>query len=434
MKLKSIASAIAVLGMGLSCAAWGQFVDPSANMNITQAYVKADNTTTPVTPEVPLVFTTTKLENPTLGDPVTSSRVDQVKSGVQVTNSFTTPTVNLGNSTSPVQGTLGGPGGVSGLGASNSVSSNYQADVVVGAGKTVKYNAGSTIISATDGSSSIAGAAGSFTEGQIIKAGSVLLTTSGKIGSGIYDTDHDFATKVTYGKTATAGLCTYCHTPHKASSTLLLWNRTMSSNTFKWDVSATTAGTALPGFSGSSYSGPSAKCLACHDGTVAIGDVGWFAGGGKTGTASLNPNKMGTVTSDNASARFIMGYNGSLGAGDDKAAYVTEAAKAGGTAVHPVAIPYPLNGAPNVYNGSTTGARLATNDFVLDPTANNIRLYSDVGGGNIVGKVLPGQTGMECSSCHDVHNKAATDKYFLRGKLVGSSKADGYICGQWHAK
>jgi len=199
-------------------------------------------------------------------------------------------------------------------------------------------------------------------------------------------------------------------------------------------VSATTAGTALPGFAGSSYSGPSAKCLACHDGTVAIGDVGWFAGGGKTGTASLNPNKMGTVTSDNASARFIMGYNGSLGAGDDKAAYVTEAAKAGGTAVHPVAIPYPLNGAPNVYNGSTTGARLATNDFVLDPTANNIRLYSDVGGGNIVGKVLPGQTGMECSSCHDVHNKAATDKYFLRGKLVGSSKADGYICAQCHAK
>jgi hypothetical protein len=104
------------------------------------------------------------------------------------------------------------------------------------------------------------------------------------------------------------------------------------------------------------------------------------------------------------------------------------------TGTHPVAIPYPLNGAPNVYNGSTSGARLATNDFVSDPTANNIRLYSDVGGGNIVGKVQAGKTGIECSSCHDPHNKAATDRFFLRGKLVGAQQSDGYICLQCHSK
>ena len=101
---------------------------------------------------------------------------------------------------------------------------------------------------------------------------------------------------------------------------------------------------------------------------------------------------------------------------------------------HPVAIPYPLNGAPNVYNGSTTGARLATNDFVSDPTANNMRLYSDVGGGQIVGKVQAGKTGIECSSCHDPHNRAAKDVLFLRGKLIGSSLSDGYLCMQCHVK
>lgn len=231
---------------------------------------------------------------------------------------------------------------------------------------------------------------------------------SGVAGAGLLNSSHDFTSNALDGAPS-VGLCTFCHTPHKASSTLLLWNHTLSKNTFAWDVAATTAGTALPAFAGNGYTGPSAKCLACHDGSVSIGDVGWFAGAGRTGSASLNPSGIGAV-------KFQVGKRGVM------------------NGTHPVAIPYPLNGVPNIYNGSVTGARLATNDFVPDPTANNIRLYSDVGGGQIVGKVAAGKTGMECTSCHDPHNKAANEVMFLRGKLVGATVADGYLCLQCHVK
>ncbi len=225
----------------------------------------------------------------------------------------------------------------------------------------------------------------------------------GDPGTGMAYTAHDFTGAVT-----PVGLCTFCHTPHKAKSTLLLWNHTLSSNTFQWDVAATTSGTALPGFTGNAYNGPSAKCLSCHDGSVAIGDVGWFNEATHTGSGAL----WGTMRN----SKTLVGTGGNLSGN------------------HPVAIPYPFNGAPNVYNGSTTGAQLATNDFVADPTGNNIRLYSDVGGGAIIGKTTAGQTGIECSSCHDPHNKAAKDDFFLRGNLTGSSQTDGYLCLQCHVK
>lgn len=235
-------------------------------------------------------------------------------------------------------------------------------------------------------------------------------TLSAIVGMGLAGTDHDFTGRASTGNGTAIGLCSFCHTPHKAKSTLLLWNHTLSANTFQWDVAATTSGTKLPGFTGNAYNGPSAKCLSCHDGSVAIGDVGWFDEKAQV----LNTFQIGK---DNDTTKQV-GKGGNLG----------------GT--HPVAIPYPLMGSPGVYNGSTTGAQLASDDFVADPSQNNIRLYSDVGGGAIVGKAQVGSSGIECSSCHDPHNKAATDDKFLRGKMAGNTAggADGYICLACHKK
>lgn len=42
------------------------------------------------------------------------------------------------------------------------------------------------------------------------------------------------------------------------------------------------------------------------------------------------------------------------------------------------------------------------------------------------------KTGIECSSCHDPHNKASVDEFFLRGELKGSTSA--YICLKGHIK
>lgn len=222
-------------------------------------------------------------------------------------------------------------------------------------------------------------------------------------GDGIAGTDHDFSG---IGTPAT-GLCTYCHTPHKALSTLLLWNHKLSVNTFSWDVPKTTAGTEFPTFAGDTYKGPTAKCLSCHDGSVAIGDIAWW-NGGVPGTP-LDNTKIGAGDSHN------IGFGGAM-AGN-----------------HPVAMPYPYLQAANTYNGKTTGSGFISTEWVSDPTAsNNIRLYNDDGSGNIAAGVVAVKTGLECSSCHDPHNKASVDEMFLRGTLGGNTTA--YICLKCHIK
>jgi hypothetical protein len=220
-------------------------------------------------------------------------------------------------------------------------------------------------------------------------------------GGGIAGTPHDFSSKG-----GGVGLCTFCHTPHKALSTLLLWNHTLSTNTFKWDVPTTTAGTTFPTFKGDTYKGPTAKCLSCHDGSVAVGDIAWWL----EGKPAVLDN-----TKHSAGAMNIASTTGSM-AGN-----------------HPVAMPYPYLQAKNTYNGVTTGSGFVSGEWQTDPTAAlNIRLFNDDGVGNISAGVVSAKTGMECSSCHDPHNKASVDDLFLRGTLKGTTTA--YICLKCHIK
>ena len=129
-------------------------------------------------------------------------------------------------------------------------------------------------------------------------------------GTGLRGTRHDFSGFGSPG----SGLCTYCHTPHRAASTSLLWNHRLSPNVFQWDVPSTTAGTPFPTFRGDTYQGPTTKCLSCHDGSVAIGDVNWWSGDrGSFPQGRLSPRDPATI-----------GLGGSL-AGN-----------------HPVAMPYPF--------------------------------------------------------------------------------------------
>ena len=251
--------------------------------------------------------------------------------------------------------------------------------------------------------------------------------------AGLINTDHDFTTNpdivgnwavptgsgLTVVNGSAIGLCTFCHTPHKAFKTQLLWNHTLSSQTFSWDVAQTTAGTNFASFGGSTYNGPSAKCLSCHDGTVAIGDVAWFAevgpgGTGITHSATYNTATMATLSPTDKLITGSSGLTGTLSGN------------------HPVAMPYPYGQAVNIYNGITSGGNLTLNEWQAAPV--NVKLYHDTGGGAITGGASPGQSGIECSSCHDPHNKATLDAYFLRGKLSGNTQASGYLCLQCHIK
>ena len=228
---------------------------------------------------------------------------------------------------------------------------------------------------------------------------------------GLQETVHDF-TQATGGTPTTnpgalgdVGLCTYCHTPHHAYKTSLIWNHTLSSSNFAWDIPATTGGTTFPTINGQTYKGVTAKCLSCHDGTVAIGDVAWF---GEEKPAILDPMQHAAPEPANIA-------NGADMAGN-----------------HPVAMPYPFNNAGSTYNGVTTGSGVVTSEFVADPTSNMIRLFNDDGSGNITAGAVAGKTGIECSSCHDPHNKQTADDLFLRGTLTGSDS--NYLCLKCHNK
>lgn len=210
----------------------------------------------------------------------------------------------------------------------------------------------------------------------------------------------------------TIGQCTKCHTPHQAKSQTLLWNHTLQATQYKWDDPNTTAGTPYATFKGDTYKGPTTKCLSCHDGLMSSTDGMWF-------------NRAST-----ASSKYVAAP-GSLNTGHE----VAEGAEMSKT--HPVAMPYPLNGASNTYNFVANGANIAPTEWVADPMATNkIRLFNDDGTGAVIAGAVAGKSGIECTSCHDVHNGARVkDALLLTGKMSGADRSPGgYICTQCHLK
>lgn len=240
-------------------------------------------------------------------------------------------------------------------------------------------------------------------------------------GGGLAGTVHDFNNGAAVTN-ANVGLCTYCHTPHKAQQSHLLWNHTLSANSFSWtDASTTTGGTNLPTIT-SAYTGPTVKCLSCHDGTVAIGDVSWYKEQQNKGVNALDASKLG--------AGLLIGNLAPDGSSEFQIA--TAAGDMKGN--HPVAVAFPYAGAKNTYNGTTTGTEALASGWQADPRTLGIRLFTDNSGvgTDIVAGATATKTGIECSSCHDPHNKAAVEDLFLRGKLAGNDST--YICNKCHNK
>lgn len=244
----------------------------------------------------------------------------------------------------------------------------------------------------------------------------------GDPGAGLAMTLHDFT--IADGQPGGAanstevGLCTFCHTPHKAQSTKLLWNHVLSANSFSWsDASTTTGGTTLA--IDKTYQGASVRCLSCHDGSVAIGDVAWFAEQPRSGATTLNPNKIGT---DLLGAVAPQEFQIATATGDLKGN-------------HPIAVPFPYNNNSSTYNGVPTGNGVVLSEWQPDPTTSGIRLFTDDGSGHITAGVTAGKTGIECSSCHDPHNGKTvpgTSDFFLRGNYTGSDS--NYLCLKCHKK
>jgi hypothetical protein len=187
--------------------------------------------------------------------------------------------------------------------------------------------------------------------------------------------------------TLSVGQCTTCHMQQQSDGGTLPWNYALRPTSYQWSDPRTTAGTPYPMFQGDTYKGPTTKCLSCHDGLLSPID-GWYGGGTSYG------------------AGHAVSRGGNL------------------SETHPVALPYPVNGSPSTYNYVRSGLYLAPTEWVADPMATNgIRLFNDDAAGNIVVGVAAGRTGIECSSCHDVHNGPRAKDQMFAGRSAGRQRS-----------
>lgn len=211
------------------------------------------------------------------------------------------------------------------------------------------------------------------------------------------------------GTNPTDQICIFCHTPHKAVSQALIWNHTAGTVT-GFSGGFTVGGTTLP----TAVAAPSRACLNCHDGTIAVGDVNstTVANGG------AGPLTLTTVANHTTAAGNLVGY----------------ALVGNGTNIdsnHPVSIPY----AGATYNGVISGISAAnvTGNYtaITGSCSGSPSGVCITAGANILPlfKVNGTDTGgVECGSCHDVHNKL-NNTYFLRASATGSA-----ICLACHIK
>jgi predicted CXXCH cytochrome family protein len=197
----------------------------------------------------------------------------------------------------------------------------------------------------------------------------VLAAISWTATAQITGSPHDFSS-MTWN--STGEICIVCHTPHNAVTLpqAPLWNHMLSSvstyTLYDNSISATfNATTAQP-------NGASKLCLSCHDGTIAL-------------------DNFGTVTTG---TNYILGIN-NLGTGLSND--------------HPISFTY--------------NAALATTDGGL---FNPVTQLSGLGGTIQNDLLIANQ--MQCSSCHDVHNK------YNQSHLLKLNNAGSALCLTCHDK
>ncbi len=208
----------------------------------------------------------------------------------------------------------------------------------------------------------------------------VALIGAGIAMAGISNTKHNLSNSATptrtFYSTSTNEICVFCHTPHNASATQPLWNKTVNSLGF------TTYGNTLAGTTASAtVSSETLLCFSCHDGVTALNTLSNYPGSSTSVTMNNNQTLLTGFAVLNKDLR------------ND----------------HPVGIVYnegraSLKTITNITNGQTTVRVL---------TANTLS------GQNAVSQV-------ECSSCHDPHLEATS---FLR--VANASSA---LCLACHNK
>ncbi len=200
-----------------------------------------------------------------------------------------------------------------------------------------------------------------------------LLAMQSVLAGSIMGSAHDFTNYNWSG----GQVCIACHNPHNSNTGVTVapqWNHTVTNQTYTLYGSASLkAAVGQPGILPK-------LCLSCHDGTVAVDSFG-----GVTGSQFIsNANRIGITLKDD----------------------------------HPIGLLY-------------DSALAATNGSLFDPSSKTVTIGS--GGttqtGTIASTILYGGQ-LECSTCHDVHNKyTAVEPGLLKVTATGSA-----ICKACHNK
>ncbi len=198
--------------------------------------------------------------------------------------------------------------------------------------------------------------------------------TLGLNAQGIVGSRHDFTASGwnwNFMHKGTGEICIVCHTPHHADTTVAdspLWNHEVTTSTFTLYSSSTFNAAPFTG----QPDGVSKLCLSCHDGTVALDSWGGLGGTVFSGGHSWI---QGTDLSDDHPISFI--YDSALASVDGE-----------------------------LHNPVNTSSGLGSS--ISDDLLSNGRL--------------------ECTSCHDVHNKMgnstipdAANNHMLWKKNTGSA-------------
>lgn len=223
-------------------------------------------------------------------------------------------------------------------------------------------------------------------------------------GSGIGDSPHDFTrvAGIVNAAESPTSRCIFCHFPQNANGVIksgliqIGWNENPAQG-FYWSKNTMTqGGTRLP-TNLSTWIGPSKNCLQCHGGTAVIAD----SARRKLGDGGELPRWARPADQPGGVARIVaMGRAGhAAGATGDL------------DGTHPFGIPYPYRGIPGTYNGISTGRSVDVSEYVPMPA--NVKLFT-LSRGHIVQGAAVGETGIECASCHDVHNEDVRGRWLLR--------------------
>jgi predicted CXXCH cytochrome family protein len=171
--------------------------------------------------------------------------------------------------------------------------------------------------------------------------------------------------------TSETRICIFCHTPHNATPSTPLWNKSLNAVSYVLYSSSTMS--AVP----SQPEGPSRLCLSCHDGTLALGAVLQPAGG---------LDVSGQI------APGMLSYLGTVLSGD-----------------HPFSFPYGAS-ALNPYAGLSPTPPLDLVFFGIDAS-------------------------VECSTCHDAHEDAYRSLDVngnLTGKFLVVDNRSSGLCLKCH--